>query len=75
MSQLNLGPLKNNLAKIAKSKNYELLERAVATEDWQKALNLISAINAEALAVQKSCHVAGNSVNRKCWTPLTDLLK
>lgn len=48
------------------------LNELIEAGKWEAALNLISAIDADAKAVSRSCSALATRINKRHWSPLLE---
>jgi hypothetical protein len=71
MANPTTNALAGRIAVLAATK-FERLNELLEAGNWQTALDLINAIDADAKAVSRSCTALASKVNKRHWSPLLD---
>ncbi len=71
MADITTGALAGKIATLAAIK-LDRLNELLNAGNWQAALSLINAIDADAKAVSRSCTALANKVNKRHWSPLLE---
>jgi len=71
MADVTTSALASKVAVLADTK-LDRLNLLIKAGNWEAALGLINAIDAEAKAVSRSCTALASKVNKKHWSPLID---
>ena len=71
VAELSASALAGKIAALAATK-FERLNELLKAGNWQAALDLIDAIDADAKSVSRSCTALASKVNKRHWSPLLD---